>query len=176
MQTAAERLTLRGSGSVKLPVSGELVKFRIPHNRQLIRAGLYPLRLTEIDTNADPDEVEAALEQADRNMVRVICAACYEPSFVEGEARPGRNECMVGCLCPDDFAALGHAILDMIGRMYGEQPAPEPESEREHDTMRAIALACARFGLDPTEAEEWPGWRMERLLTYARLAVERDGD
>lgn len=177
MQTAGERLALRGSGTVRLPVSGELVKFRIPRNAALIRAGLYPLSLTSIDTTGDPAEVEAAFEVADKSMARLICAACYEPAFIEGEPRAGRNECSVNGLCPEDFAELGHAIMDMLGRMYGEQPEPEPETEQEHDTMKAIALACARFGVDPTEAEEWPGWRMKRLLVYATLSTERnDGD
>jgi hypothetical protein len=171
-QTAAERLSSRGLGAVKLPVSGEEVLFHVPHTRALVQAGLFPLAVSHIDlSTVDPDEREHLLDEADKNGVKLVCACCYDPIMTERTTRrPGRNECPVDSLVPEDYIALHSAIMELINKAYAKDDRPEP-GPHEEDNRKALALACKMFRVDPTEVDEWPPERAQRLIEYAVLAA-----
>jgi hypothetical protein len=137
----------------------------------MVAAGLFLLHLSTVDmADVDPDEREHLLAEADRNMVKLICACCSAPVFTQREnPREHLNEVSVDSLSPDDSAHLGHAIIELITKAYA---APAEETKRERDGKQAIALACRIFSLDPTTVEEWEPARTQRLIDYATLAAE----
>ena len=168
---AAQILSSRGLGATRLPVSGVEVSFHIPHTRAMVAAGLFPLHLSSVDlADVDPDEREHLLAEADRNMVKLICACCSAPVFTQREnPREHLNEVSVDSLCPEDFAHLGNALMELIAKSYAP---PAEETKRERDGKQAIALACRIFALDPTTVEEWEPARTQSLIDYATLAAE----
>jgi hypothetical protein len=172
MTTVAERLTARGLKNIVLPSSGETILIRRPKTVDLMRIGLFPLRVAAIDLKSmPPDEWESVMKEVDRAAVKIICECCVEPRVVSRTAHPG--EMRIDALDADDFTFLQTEILDFATSSLPEAPTEDhPHAELNH---QGLALACERFRVDPTRAENWPPERAERLIYYAKLAVKNNG-
>jgi hypothetical protein len=170
--TSAEFLAARGLRTVTLPSSGATVEIRRPKTRELMRIGLFPLKVSRMEmSKIDPDEKEHLLKEAERSAIKLICECSVSPRFVQREPKPGRDEARIETLDDDDFAALNAEILDLAGS-EAEEP-PTPDDLHLDDNMKALGLCCKMFGIDPTAAEEWEPDRVQRLFRYAALTVEK---
>ena len=170
----AEVLESRGLDVVLLPVSGRTVEIRVPRTQHAIDEGIFPLQLSLLDLErVEPEARESALQEANRCARKTICACSISPRFVDRKARGAKfDEIRVDALCPEDFTYLYRRIVALIERAIC--PAETVPSEATIRGKKALSLACARFGVDPTEAEGWPVSRSQALLDYF-LNLEPEG-
>jgi hypothetical protein len=157
-----------------LPVSGESVEYHVPQAREVIVAGLFPLQLADrVDlSQVEPEGRDRALAEAEDCAKRVIVACCTSPRFVMGRGRGEKfNEVGVDSLTGEDMAHLHLCIMELVEKAYAPVEAARKADPKEAQSRLALAVACRMFGVDPTDAETWPGERAQTLWQYADLVT-----
>jgi len=169
----AEYMNTRGLKSIQLPVAGVSVLFRRPRTIEVMRAGLFPLKMTQMNLEKlSPEEREKQLEEADAATARLLCECSVEPRIVNRRARP--DEIRLDALDDNDFAQAGQELIEWIFSAHPEPPQdPHPHYEQNMD---ALAGACKVFGIDPTEVLNDDPKRAEQLIDMAMRTIRKDGN
>ena len=161
--TIAQKMRDSLTGSVMLPVAGELLTYRIPQSRELALAGLLPLRMT----NAGEAEIEQDSEVIERTIRRLICECSLTPRIVEGKPRtPDQIEYD---LMPDDDRAVAYSSImeDTLKRYYNSAPATE--SKAQLDSLTLIAYHARKWGLNPVEVADMTPAQFDELMMFSDL-------
>jgi hypothetical protein len=168
----AAYLNERGLKNIELPAAKVSVLFRKPRTLETMRAGLFPLRMTQMDLDKlSPEDREQQLKEADAAMVRLVCECSVEPKIVN--RRNKKDEIRIDALDDNDFVKVGQELIEWIFAGKRSEPPHDPHPHFD-DNMNALAGACKVFNIDPTEARYWDPERAEELIEMAMRTIKKD--